>query len=77
MGNLGLSELLVLLVFFALYVWSVVSVYRDAERRGKSGVLVALLVALVAWPLGCLVWLLVRPSGGGAGVNRQGGRVVG
>jgi len=33
----------------------------DAERRGKSGCLVALLVLLLAWPTGLIVWLLIRP----------------
>ncbi|MFU8771150.1 MAG: hypothetical protein ACNA8H_01885 [Anaerolineales bacterium] len=33
----------------------------DAERRGKSGCLVALLVLLLAWPAGLIVWLVFRP----------------
>jgi Na+-driven multidrug efflux pump len=52
--------LIVGLVFFVIYIVSLVWVYRDAERRGKSGILVALLVALISWPIGLLVWLLVR-----------------
>lgn len=48
------------LIFFAIYIASLVWVYRDAERRGKSGILIALLVALISWPIGLLVWLLVR-----------------
>ena len=48
------------LLFFAIYIASIVWVYRDANRRGKSGVLVALLVALISWPIGLVVWLLVR-----------------
>jgi Na+-driven multidrug efflux pump len=52
--------LLIGLVFFIIYVVSLVWVYRDAERRGKSGIVVALLVALISWPIGLLVWLLVR-----------------
>lgn len=66
MGNLGITELLVVLVFglgtFTLYVWSIIWAYRDAEARGKEGLLVAVLVALVAWPLGLLIWLFVRPD---------------
>ena len=54
--------LLMGLLGVALYVASIVWAYRDAERRGKSGPLVALLVALIAWPLGVVVWLLVRPG---------------
>ncbi len=48
------------LIFFAIYIASIVWVYRDANRRGKSGILVALLVALVSWPIGLVVWLIVR-----------------
>ena len=48
------------LLFFAIYIASLVWVYRDANRRGKSGILVALLVALISWPIGLLIWLLVR-----------------
>lgn len=49
-------------VFLALYIASIIWVYRDANRRGKSGVLVALLVALISWPIGLLVWLLIRKN---------------
>ncbi len=45
-----------------LYIWSLVWAYRDAERRDRSGPLVALLVAVAAWPVGLIVWLLVRPE---------------
>lgn len=48
------------LVFFAIYIASLVWVYRDAQRRGKSGILVALLVAFISWPIGLIVWLVVR-----------------
>ena len=48
------------LIVFALYIASLVWVYRDANRRGKSGILVALLVAIISWPLGLLVWVLLR-----------------
>lgn len=48
------------LIFFAIYIASLVWVYRDANRRGKSGIVVALLVALISWPIGLLVWVLIR-----------------
>jgi Na+/proline symporter len=41
---------------------SVVWAYGDAERRGKSGCLVALLVFLLTWPAGLIIWLLIRPE---------------
>ena len=51
-----------MLVFGVLYILSIIWAYRDAERRGKEGILVALLVALVAWPLSLLIWVVVRPD---------------
>lgn len=48
--------------FFALYIGSIVWAYGDAERLGKSGCLVALLVLLATWPVGLIVWLLIRPQ---------------
>lgn len=54
--------LIIGLLLFALYIASIVWVYRDAERHGKSGILVALLVALISWPIGLVVWLIVRKN---------------
>jgi hypothetical protein len=45
---------------------SLVWVYLDAERRDKSGILVALLVLLLNWPVSLLLWLVFRPKGTGA-----------
>jgi len=55
-GVLGLG-----LVF--LFVGSIVWAFQDAEARGKSGCLVAILVALLSWPLGLVAWLIFRPDG--------------
>jgi len=59
---LGMGFILVFLMVLALFVWSLVWVYGDAERRGKSGCLVALLAALIHWPLSLLLWLVFRPA---------------
>jgi hypothetical protein len=48
------------LVTFTVWISTLVWVYRDAERCGKSGILVALLVGLLFWPVGLLVWLILR-----------------
>ena len=63
------STLLVILltVLFSLgvlvlYIASIVWAYHDAHDRGKSGCLVALLVAFLSWPIGLLVWLVFRPD---------------
>jgi hypothetical protein len=62
--GIGPVGLLLILAIAGLYVASIVWAYRDAEQRGKNGLLVALLAALVTWPLGLLVWVLIRPTDG-------------
>ena len=52
---------IILFGILALYFWSIFYSYRDAKARGKSGVLIALLVAFIAWPLGFLIWVIARP----------------
>ena len=49
-------------LLLALLVASLVWVYRDAEARNKSGILVALLVLLLDWPISLLLWLVFRPE---------------
>lgn len=58
----GLFSLLLGLAGLVLYIWSIIWVYRDAESRGKSGLAVALLVALLSWPLSLLLWMIFRPQ---------------
>ncbi len=50
------------LLILGLLIWSLIWVYGDAEKRGKSGCLVALLVFLLEWPISLLVWLVFRPD---------------
>ena len=52
-------------VVLCLYVWSGVWIYRDAQRRGKPALLVTVLVLFLAWPIGLLIWIGIRPEGGG------------
>ena len=56
------AALLVALVMLGLFIWSLVWVYRDAERRGKPPLLVTLMVAFLSWPISLLVWLVFRPD---------------
>jgi hypothetical protein len=64
----GIVMILLMLAFAAIVlgimVWSLVWTYGDAERRGKSGCLVALLVALFSWPFSLLMWIVFRPEDG-------------
>jgi hypothetical protein len=52
----------VIMCLFALLAASLFWVYRDAEARSKSGILVALLVLLLNWPISLLLWLVFRPE---------------
>ena len=60
--GLGIFGLIIGLVILVFYVWSIIWAYNDAVKRDKPGWLVALVVAFLAWPMGLLVWLLVRPN---------------
>jgi uncharacterized membrane protein len=51
-----------MVVIFGLMVWSLIWAYNDAEKRGKSGWLVVLLVLLMNWPISLLMWLVFRPD---------------
>ena len=50
------------LVVLGLLVWSLVWVHGDAEKRGKPGWLVVLLVLFLDWPISLVVWLVFRPD---------------
>jgi serine/threonine protein kinase len=51
---------IILLPIFTVWISTLVWVWRDAERCGKPSILVALLVGLLLWPVGLLVWLILR-----------------
>ncbi len=54
--------ILLISLLVCIPLWSVVWAARDAEARGRPGWLVGLFVLLLAWPLGLVLWLLVRPE---------------
>ena len=64
MGNaVGMVVLLVVAgLILALPIATTIWAYGDAERRGKSGCLVAILVFFLSWPLGLILWLVFRPE---------------
>jgi len=49
-------------IVFVLSLLSTLWAYRDAQRRGVGGCLIALLV-FFTWPIGLLLWVLLRPRG--------------
>ena len=50
------------LAVLALWAGSVAWAWRDANRRGQPGFIVAVLVGLLCWPVSVAVWLLARPG---------------
>jgi len=51
-----------IIVVFGLLVWSLIWAYKDAEKRGKPGWLVVLLLLFMNWPFSLLIWLVFRPD---------------
>jgi hypothetical protein len=64
MNELVLVLIILPLIFtiLGLLIWSLVWVYGDANRRGKPGWAVVLLVLFLDWPISLLVWLVFRPE---------------
>lgn len=60
--GMGITALIIGLLIAIIYVASIVWVYNDAKKRGMSGVIVALLVAFIGWPISLLVYLVLRPK---------------
>ena len=48
-------------VFLLLFAFTMQRTAHDARSRGKSPLLVCLLV-LISFPLGLIIWLLFRPA---------------
>ena len=57
------------IVWLLLGIW----VYKDAEKRGKSGIL-WLLIVFVLGIIGFIIWLVVRPPIGGEKAQQASGR---
>ncbi len=58
----GLFGLFIFLFAAFIIFYPPIWAYGDAEKRGKSGCLVALLVFLLAFPVGLIIWLIIRPE---------------
>ncbi len=48
-------------IFFIIAIALAVWVYKDAEKRGKSGAL-WLIIVLITGIIGLIIWLIVRPD---------------
>ena len=55
---------IVCIVWFVIWILIGIWVYKDAEKRGKSGILWLIIVILLGI-IGIIIWLVVRPPIGG------------
>ena len=61
-GAFGISVvLLLILIPFIIWLWSLFWAYGDAEARGRSGCLLVVL-CFFFWPWVLLIWVLLRPD---------------
>jgi len=60
--DLTIFSVIAAIVVGIIYIISIVWSYNDAKKRGVNGVIVALLVAFVGWPLSLIGWFILRPS---------------
>jgi hypothetical protein len=56
----ALALQLISVATFFLWIANVVWAFRDARRRGRSGILIGALVGFT-FPLGVALWILARP----------------
>jgi len=59
-GAMCIIPIIVFIIWIILAIW----VYKDAEKRGKSGAL-WLLIVILTGIIGLIVWLVIRPPIGG------------
>ena len=57
----GIIGLACIAIWFILAIILMIWVYKDAEKRGSSGVL-WLLIVLITGIIGLIIWLVVRPK---------------
>ena len=62
----GLSGLIcgLIIVIWIVFILIAIWVYKDAEKRGSSGVL-WLIIVILTGIIGIIIWLIVRPPIGG------------
>jgi hypothetical protein len=54
-----IGSILFMIIFLVLWIGSLIWVYQDAEKRGKSGC-IWLLLLWFTWPFGLIAYLVVR-----------------
>ncbi len=54
-----IGSILFMVIFLVLWIGSLIWVYQDAEKLGKSGC-IWLLLLWFTWPIGLIAYLVVR-----------------
>lgn len=54
-----IGSILFMIIFFVLWIGSLIWVYQDAEKLGKSGC-IWLLLLWFTWPIGLIAYLVLR-----------------
>ena len=67
--GLGLFCIIIPVIWLIIALLIAIWVYKDAEKRGSSGVL-WLIIVIIAGIIGLIIWLVVRPPIGGAPVQQ-------
>lgn len=62
--GMGIAICVIWLVVFIIGILIAIWVYKDAEKRGSSGVL-WLIIVIFTGIIGLIIWLVVRPPIGG------------
>ena len=62
--GLGVAYCIAVAIIFVIGILIAIWVYKDAEKRGSSGVLWLIIVILTSI-VGLIIWLVVRPPIGG------------
>ena len=55
---------IIAIIWFIVFILIAIWVYKDAEKRGKSGVL-WLIIVIILGLIGIIIWLAIRPPIGG------------
>jgi Na+/H+-dicarboxylate symporter len=78
LGFLGLSGIMCFIFLIPVIIGIILAiwVYKDAEKRGSSGIL-WLLIVLITGIIGLIIWLVVRPPIGGHPNQATGGASAG
>lgn len=58
----ALFVLVALAIYALIYIGSLSWLYHDVKDRGGPALVIVLLVAFFAWPLGLLIWWIFRPK---------------